>query len=84
MTAGYRSYVHTEGDSGDVLFELPNPGRKLGEGDTFTATLAGGSPVTYRVETVDYRIEQFASANPSNPRDLWKPQEVYYGVSIVP
>ncbi len=84
MTAGYVSYVHTDGDVGDVLFELPNPGRKLREGDTFTATLVGGPPVTYKVETVDYRIEQFASANPSNPRNLWRPQEVYYGVSVVP
>lgn len=84
MTAGYRSYIHTEGDPGDVLFELPNPGRKLSEGDTLTVTLVGAPPVTYKVESVDYRIVQFASANPAYPRDIWRPQEVYYGVSVVP
>ena len=76
--------VHTEGDPGDVLFTLPQLSRAMHETDTFTATLVGGSPVTYKVESVMYNLVQLASGNANNPHDFWKAPEVHYGVSIVP
>ncbi len=76
--------MHTEGDKEDVLFTLPPSSRRLGEMDTLTVTLVGGSPVTYKVESVAYELVQLASGNESNPHDYWKPPAVYYGVSIVP
>ncbi len=78
-------FVHTEGDIGDVLFELPYYGRSLREDDTITVTMNGQSAVTYKVESVAYHlIEDVRTANPNNIHKYWTTQEIHYGVSIVP
>ncbi len=64
---------------GEVLFQMPALSRRMGEGDTFTVMLDGSS-VTYKVETVDYRLYQTASQE----RKVWQKSEVHYGVSVVP
>jgi len=76
--------VNTEGDIGDILFELPPSSHRLEEGNILTVTLAGGSLVTYKVESVGYHLVELDSANTFNPHNFWKPPTVYYGVSIVP
>ena len=77
-------YVHTEGDLGDILFQMPSLSRVLHEGDVFTATLVGGSAVKYKVESVGYTLVQLASGNTNNPHNFWKAPEVFYGVTVVP
>lgn len=84
MSESTPCYVHTENDPDDVLFTLPPMSRELRMEDTFEVTLAGQSAVTYKVETVNYKLVEEASANPNNPHNFWKSREIFYGVSIVP
>lgn len=84
MMAEYASaYVYPDGESETVLFMLPCPGRAMREGDEFVFTPASGPAVRYKVETVEYRVEQMEGGTMTEPLTLWKSPEVYYGVSVV-
>ncbi len=83
MAERSHAVVHTEGDEGDVLFQLPPLFREMREGDEFVFTDSSGS-IRYKIETVLPYIELVAGGAPSNPDNLWKPPVVYYGVSVVP
>ena len=84
MSERTKCYVHTDGDQGDVLFQLPLLSRRLRAGDTLTVTLVGGSATVYKVESVDYKLVQAERQTPSDLISFWESSEVYYGVSIVP
>jgi len=77
-----KCYVHTEGDENDVLFQLPLLSRRLAEGETLSVTLNGAVEVTYKVETVKYKLVEASVQNPSEQVIFWASDEVYYGVSI--
>ncbi len=84
MSERTRWYVHTQGDPADVLFQLPSPSRRLAEGNIFTVEAPDGSEITYKVETVNYRLVQRISADNNGPLTVWGKSSVGYGVSIVP
>ena len=84
MAERANAYVRLESDPGNILFKLPSLTRELREGDVFTYTAVGGTPVTYKIESVDLRVVLISRGTQTNPRDIWKSPEVYYGVSVVP
>ncbi len=84
MADNTRCYVHTEGDPGDVLFQLPDLRREFREGDTFHYTNSSDVTTHYKVEGVDPRFVESASPDPEVSGTHWKTPEVYIGVSVVP
>ncbi len=83
MADNIKGYVHTEGDTGDILFQLPEYRRELREGDTFHYTNSSNVIVHYKVESVDFRIVESVSPDPEVLDTHWKTPEVYIGVSII-
>jgi|TARA_Y100000310_G_scaffold153951_1_gene153522 hypothetical protein len=82
MAEQVNAFVRLETAPEDTLFQMPPAGRELREGDEFQYTGPGGS-TRYKVESVDYRIEEGPGGTPSEARMVWRSPEVYYGVSIV-
>ena len=83
MSERTRCYVYAEGDTGDVLFQLPVLCRRMDEGDTFTVTRPDGQNVTYKVEEVNYQLMQRTAAGENDTKVYWSDSSVGYGVSIV-
>lgn len=77
--------VHTEGDTGDVLFTLPPPARPMREGDVIRYVNTADVSVTYLIESIDYVIHESAvNPNPNNITLEGSQPEIFYGVSVVP
>jgi len=77
-----RCVFHTEGDMGDVLFVLPAASRQLREGDMVTHTSLTDT-IRYKIETVDYHVEEGRRQGILSTRDYWKTPVTYFGVSVV-
>ena len=84
MADNIKGYVHTEGDTGDILFLLPDLRRELRIDDTFHYTDSSNVTVHYKVEEIDFRLVESVSPDPEVSSTHWKTPEVYIGVSIVP
>jgi len=82
-----RVVVHTEGDTGDVLFQVEAIARDMREGDTFNWMTPDGT-THYKIESVDIRFTSILPGltNPPTPSPSykWTTPEIWYGVTVIP